>query len=348
MQRIFDNAGAAPINRAQGSDAAGAVALIEDSRGMLSDRMTRRSILWPTELLPKPLRITLRRNLFARHELGKARRAPLLVIAHPKTGNTWLRTMLTRFYLQKSGLPSDFTLKSDELHRLEPAIPRFFFSNGYYSYERVVAEALAGPRPDPALREKPVLLIARHPCDLAVSWYFQFTRRISAGKRELIQAELPEPIEVAGLEMWDFVMNREIGLANMIRFLNGWHERLAQIPNGHRTSYEAMRADPGRVLSQVLDLLGEPHDAANVRDAVEFGAFENLQKLEDERRFRHGGMQKNAKGDPDARKVRRGKVGGYRDYFTAEQVAEMDALVAAELDPAFGYGTAGLQKLARN
>jgi len=323
-------------------------ALIEDNRRMLSDRMTRRSILWPTEILPTPLRIALRRKLLARHELGKAHRAALLVLAHPKTGNTWLRTMLTRFYLQKHGLPSDFTLKSDELNRLHASIPRFFFSNGYYSYERVVAEALAGPRPDPVLTAKPALFIARHPCDLAVSWYFQFTRRISAGKRELIQAELPHPIGIEGLEMWDFVMNEDVGLANMIRFLNGWNERLALVPNSHRTSYEEMRADPARVLGRVLDLLGEPHDEAQLRDAVEFGAFDNLQKLEDERRFRHGGMQKDAKGDPNARKVRRGKVGGYRDYFTAEQVAEMEAMVEARLHSDFGYRPAQFQKLASN
>jgi len=35
--------------------------------------------------------------------------------------------------------------------------------------------------------------------------------------------------------------------------------------------------------------------------------------------------------------VRKGKVGGYRDFFTEEQCAQLDAMVA-ELDPIFGYG----------
>jgi hypothetical protein len=30
-------------------------------------------------------------------------------------------------------------------------------------------------------------------------------------------------------------------------------------------------------------------------------------------------------------------VGGYRDYFTPEQAAELEALVAERLSPAFGY-----------
>ena len=143
----------------------------------LADRAQRRLILWPTRPLPRQLRVSLRRSLLARHEIAKARRAPLLVIGHPKSGNTWLRTMISRFYQVKYGLASDFVLKSDELHRLDPKIPRFFFSNGYYSYERVIADALDADPPDPQLARKPLLFIARHPCDLAVSWYFQFTRR---------------------------------------------------------------------------------------------------------------------------------------------------------------------------
>jgi hypothetical protein len=42
-------------------------------------------------------------------------------------------------------------------------------------------------------------------------------------------------------------------------------------------------------------------------------------------------------GNPDSFKVRRGKVGGYRDYFTPEQVRIVDAMVDEVLDPSFGY-----------
>ena len=306
----------------------------------IADRAVRRLILWPTRPLPRPLRVTLRRQLLARHEIARARRAPLFVIGHPKSGNTWLRTMISRFYQVKYNLPSDFVLKSDELHRLEPAIPRFFFSNGYYSYERVIAEALSGPHPDPELGGKPLLFIARHPCDLAVSWYFQFTRRISLAKAELIQAEIAQPIDRSSIDMWDFVMKSELGLENLIAFLNGWNARLRGLQQGYRLSYEAMRKAPDEAVKRFLDLAGETYEESQVREAVDFASFENLQKLEAQGRFKHGGMQKDAKGDPNSRKVRRGKVGGYRDYFTPEQLEQMDDLVDRKLDPELGYGSA--------
>ena len=36
--------------------------------------------------------------------------------------------------------------------------------------------------------------------------------------------------------------------------------------------------------------------------------------------------------------MRRAKVGGFRDYFTAAQVAELEDLVRTRLSPTFGYG----------
>lgn len=47
--------------------------------------------------------------------------------------------------------------------------------------------------------------------------------------------------------------------------------------------------------------------------------------------------------NPHSYKVRRAKVGGYRDYFDAEQVAQIDALVSATLSPVFGYGEAAAE-----
>jgi hypothetical protein len=41
--------------------------------------------------------------------------------------------------------------------------------------------------------------------------------------------------------------------------------------------------------------------------------------------------------DPETFKVRRGKVNGYRDYFTPEQVDELDKLVTSKLSPSLGY-----------
>ena len=45
--------------------------------------------------------------------------------------------------------------------------------------------------------------------------------------------------------------------------------------------------------------------------------------------------------EPDSFKVRRAKVGGYRDDFEAEELARIERLIAERLDPVFGYGKGG-------
>ena len=70
---------------------------------------------------------------------------------------------------------------------------------------------------------------------------------------------------------------------------------------------------------------------------MSFGSFDNLRALESKGFFRQGGLRLRNPDDPESFKVRRAKVGGYRDYFTAEQAAELERLVAERLSPAFGY-----------
>jgi hypothetical protein len=73
---------------------------------------------------------------------------------------------------------------------------------------------------------------------------------------------------------------------------------------------------------------------------VEWASFDNLRKLEVSGFFKQGGMRLRNRDDETTFKVRRGKVGGFRDYFTPEQVAELEEIVATRLSPRFGY-TAG-------
>jgi hypothetical protein len=104
--------------------------------------------------------------------------------------------------------------------------------------------------------------------------------------------------------------------------------------------YEDMRADPEGQLAKVLHLFGAPVRSEYVREAVAFASVENMRKLEQRRLAWLDGirMAPGNRANPDSYKVRRAKVGGYRDYFTAEQVAELEALMRARLSPRFGYG----------
>jgi len=305
----------------------------------ISDGVKKWSILLPTALLPTQWRVAARRAGLSRLELAKARRAQLIIIAHPKSGNTWLKVMLSRLYQIRHNLPASTLINTDELALRNPAIPRIAATNGYYSYEGIIGQHLAVDAADSALRHKPILLLARHPCDIAVSWYFQFTKRQSAHKQELINHFIDHPIDRRTIEMWDFVRHSDIGLLCLIDYLNAWAANIQPLERALLLRYEDLRTDPATVLQKVGQLMGEAFSAEEIQQAVEFGDFDNLRKLETQGFFRQGGMTlRNAK-DPETFKVRRGKINGYKDYFTPEQTAELDALVAERLSPIFGYGS---------
>jgi len=307
---------------------------------LLSDNARKALIIGPTALLPRALRVAVRKSRLGKLEVDIAERSQLIIIAHPKSGNTWLKVMLTRLYGIRHGIAAEDFAKYPALADRNPDIPRFAATNGWYSYERAVGDRLTPEAPDSELKHKPVVLLARNPLDIAVSWYFQFTKRQSAHKQELINADLAQPVDRNSIEMWDFVRHSPIGLPSLIEFLNYWERNLAALDNTLLTSYEALRADPALVLKQITTLMGDSFSDEEIGEAVEFGSFDNLRKLESEGFFRSGGLTLRNPKDPESFKVRRAKVGGYRDYFSPEQAQELEQLVLDRLSPSLGYNDA--------
>ncbi len=302
------------------------------------DGVKKGAILATTAWFPTRPRVAARRRLLARLELAKAQRAGLIIIGHPKSGNTWLKVMLSRLYQVRYDLPASVTIGSDELARKHAAIPRLAATNGYYSYEGRVGELLDEDAPDNELRHKPVVVLVRNPCDIAVSWFFQFTKRQSAAKQELINHFIDHPIDRHTVPMWDFVRESDIGLPFLIEYLNKWERNLAKLESALLVRYEDLRAEPAVWLKKITILMGESFSDEEIRQAVDFGSFDNLRKLESKGFFRWGGLTLRNPNDPNTFKVRRGKVNGYRDYFTPEQVAEMEELLRSRLSPTLGYG----------
>ncbi|MFZ0469665.1 MAG: hypothetical protein WAL92_12165, partial [Thiogranum sp.] len=60
---------------------------------LLSDNARKALIIAPTALLPRPLRVAVRKHWLGKLEVDIARRSQLIIIAHPKSGNTWLKVM---------------------------------------------------------------------------------------------------------------------------------------------------------------------------------------------------------------------------------------------------------------
>jgi hypothetical protein len=131
-----------------------------------------------------------------------------------------------------------------------------------------------------------------------------------------------------------------------IEFLNLWAREAPRLQDFFLLRYEDLKAQPVEQLEKLAAFLGAAASPEQIRDAVEFSSYENMKKMETKKTFwlSGGRMVPKDRSNPNSYKVRRAKVGGYRDYFDDGQVAEIDAVTAANLDPFFDYGSGAGQR----
>jgi hypothetical protein len=303
-------------------------------------KLHRETVIAANFFRPPEARQRLERQLRGREEYRRLREADCVIVSFGKSGRTWLRVMMSRFYQLRFGLGQRHLIGFANFHDMNPAIPRILFTHDNYVRD------FTGNRDSKAdYYDRKVVLLVRNPADTAVSQYFQWRYRMRRGKKSLNAY----PAHGAEVPIFSFVHDHPAGLAKVIEFLNEWSAELPRLRDLLVVRYEDMRAAPEATLRRVLSFVGADPSDEELRQSVEFGSVENMRKLEQGKVFWMSGGRMTArdKSNPDAHKVRRAKVGGFRDYFDDAQVAAIEAYVRAHLRPGFGYGAEGETPPAR-
>lgn len=249
-----------------------------------------------------------------------------IILSVPKSGRTWLRAFLCAYFCKRLGL--EFTLRPDRYR--EQRIPRLIFSHDLFEHrtkgdrwDRFRGKYLI-PRAE--LGRAKIILLARDPRDCFVSLYLQLTRRDPNASRKFRHKTVSEMLR-----------HRKLGVRAIIKAMNDWINEFSGRDNFTLVRYEAMRASPAEHFRDLLAVLGEAEpDAAIFQEALEFSRFENMQKLEAAGAFDSNILHPGDVRDPESFKVRRGKVGGYREYLSVED-QRFAGEAMTELDPRFGY-----------
>jgi hypothetical protein len=286
--------------------------------------------------LPAERKIRLERRLRGKEEFRKLQQADCVVVSFGKSGRTWLRVLLSRFYQLKHGLAENNLIGFDNLHRKNTAIPRIFFTHDNY-----LKDYTGNVDSKKDYYGKKVILLARNPLDTTVSQYFQWKFRMRPGKKALNDY----PDHGMDLEIFPFMMDRDAGLPKVIDYLNLWAREAGKCSDFLLVRYEDMRADTAGTLKRIVDFIGTPGTPEEIAGAVEFASVENMRQMETGRTFWMSGSRMVAKdaSNPDSFKVRKAKVGGYRDYFDDEQVRAMHELVRKDLAPFYDFPLEELQ-----
>ena len=211
-----------------------------------------------------------------------------------------------------------------------PGFPRIVFSHDLFEHrtkgdrwDRIRGKYLV-PRRE--LNRAKIILLARDPRDCFVSLFLQLTRR-----------DPNAPVKLRQKNVSEMLRDEKFGMRAIVDAMNNWLNEFSQRENFTLVRYELLRASPAEHFRDLLAVLGESSPDANIfQEALEFSRFENMQKLEAAGAFDSNILHPGDVRDPESFKVRRGKVGGYREYLSAEDQHFAEAALT-ELDPRFGY-----------
>ena len=280
--------------------------------------------------LPNSKKLALDHWLRGRKEYREIQKADYVIVSPPKCGRTWLRMMLSRFFQIRYGLPESELLGYDNYHRLNPSVPRIRFT-----HDRYIKDYTGNHDSKRDFYGKKVILLVRDPRDVAVSNYFQWINCVNPYKKKLL--EIPEHPEQ--VPIFEYAMTLQFGIPRTVEFLRAWAGELEKVHAHLMIRYEDMRAMPAQILGQVLGFMDIEASTEEIEQVVEWTSFENMKQIERSRSFDSGSrrlMIKDA-GNPQAFKVRRGKVGGYTDYFSGPELEKIDRMVNEGVPPLYGY-----------
>jgi hypothetical protein len=251
------------------------------------------------------------------------RHADAVIISFPKSGRTFVRAMLSRLYQRRFNIDERKLLEFPALRKAVPGVPRLLFSHAGDAMRRP-DEIHLDPKDYDHAR---VVLLARHPGDVAVSRHHHLKHR-SRGRARRCLAE-------QSLEL--FIWDERGGIPSIVRFMNLWAELSRQRKDVGIVRYEDFLVDPHATLKNLAKQVGLKVTKPDIDDAVDFARLGNLKEREREGYFTSSRLQPAKAGDSRSGKVRVGGSGGYRKRLEAREARKIDRYVAENLDPCFGY-----------
>jgi hypothetical protein len=281
-------------------------------------------------VLPRDTGVRFDRWFRGYEEMKKRDAADVAIVSFGKSGRTWLRVLLWRYLARKNGYASDSITGFDEFRDRRAGVPVLFFTHDNY-----IKDFLGHDRKTEVYRDLPVVLLVRDPRDTAVSQFFQWKHRMVSRKKVINDYPLDDATSVH-----DFIAGGNAGIPKIISFMNQWADAFDSMSKLLVVKYEDLRADTKGQLRRILEFIGEQPVEADIEDAVTFASIDNMRRMETENAAKsgaHRSMKPGNADDPSSFKVRRGKVGGWRDYVTEEQANALDAQVRETLNPVYGY-----------
>lgn len=214
------------------------------------------------------------------------------IVSYPNSGRTWLRVMLADL----------------------GARPRFTHAQSKFGFGLPPDRIAEGMEKYTRHR---VLMLIREPKDTVISNFYQVTQTQGNWQGDFKT----------------FIRHPNYGFERIVAFNSAWLKAQKAFRKGfHIETYEDMRADTQGSLAKIVEFLNIQSVSKESLTAVaEKNQFEKLKRREESGELfaLHGDRfsQRNVS-NPNQRKVRQGRVGGYTEIMDAKDIDYCDEIIA--------------------
>jgi hypothetical protein len=240
------------------------------------------------------------------------------LVSYPKCGRTWLRVMLQQ-YLRSTG-QSLRSFRDKSLLNVTPYhVIRFEHDQGSWIPAPPRMEQLSFD----VLKygKKKVIFLARDPRDVLVSSWYHLKYRENIYKGELSE----------------FVRDELVGIHKVVAFMNMWVDNQYAMGEFLLLTYEQLHRDPHDTLRQMLTMMGVDVQSELVEQAVAASTFDKMKQMEQSGSLREPWMKPGAKNSGNSFKIRKGKVGGFRQELSEEDIAFVNRVIQDKLSSRLPY-----------
>jgi len=241
------------------------------------------------------------------------------IVSYPKCGKTWIRVTLLK-YLELSGGVED-----SEIDGFQIRLP----GDKTLKFEHDVGTWVPSPKSIDRLkineakyRGKKVCFVARDPRDVMVSSFYHLKFREKIYTKELTE----------------FIRDKFVGIKKVVAFMNLWVGYRDTPDKFYFTTYEELRGNPEKGFYRLLDFIGIDVDPEVLKSTLKETSFEKMKKMESDKDLQEPWMKPGDKKSDKSMKIRKGKVGGYKDELSTEDISFLDDVIEKSLSRKLPYG----------
>ena len=236
---------------------------------------------------------------YAKRSIKGSLNADAYMVAFHKAGRTWMKVLLAKLV----------ELLGFDTKRVE------FLQHSHSAYDPALNIARTSENLSIDKSGLRITLLFRDPRDIVVSYYFELTKRIGKFKGT----------------MSEFIRDNTYGISSIVNYYNNWYENRFNVKQFTILRYEDLRKDAEKELNNLLSFLNMENQvsAEMLKSAIKYSSFANMRKMESSGKtiLNDNSLDLNKRGDrsdTESFKTRKGKVGGYVEYFNDEDIKYVD------------------------